>query len=113
MKENVPFVLENENNITRENLGKRACYVDDCGFWSKTGSCKTHHYILTNDRGLDYVDKKDGNYVKFVKSECVLIEPQPDVDEILAFKRYYNSLNRNKKFKQRPPMLTTELYYNS
>ncbi len=73
IKENVAFILENQCNLTRKNFGKRACYVDDCRAWSRTGSCKTHHYILTEDKRLDYVDKKDGNYFKFVKGKRVLI----------------------------------------
>ena len=31
VKENVAFVLENENNLTCKGVGKLACYVDDCG----------------------------------------------------------------------------------
>lgn len=68
IKENVAFILENEHNFTRKDFGKLACYVDDCGAWSRTGSCKTRHYILTDDKRLNYVDKKDGDYVKFVKA---------------------------------------------
>ena len=87
VKENVAFVLENETNLTRKGVGKRACYVDDCGAWSRSGSCKTHHYILSEGKRLHYVDKKDGNYVKFVKGKRVVIEPQPEVDEIVVFQR--------------------------
>ena len=58
IKENVAFVLENENNLTCKGFGKQACYIDDCGALSRSGSCKTHHYVLTEDKGLHYVDKK-------------------------------------------------------
>ena len=106
VKENVAFVLENETNLTRKGVGKRACYVDDCGAWSRSGSCKTHHYILSEGKRLHYVDKKDGNYVKFVKGKRVVIEPQPEVDEIVVFQRYYISLKRDPNYKRRISLLT-------
>lgn len=71
VKENVAFVLENEENLTQKATGNRVCYVDDCGAWSRRGSCKTHHYIMTEDK-LYYVDKKDSQYVKFVKGKRVI-----------------------------------------
>lgn len=67
IKENVAFVLENENNLIRKANGNRACYVDDCGAWSSTGSCKTHHYAMEEDEKLDYVDKKNVNPLNVLK----------------------------------------------
>ncbi len=106
IKENVAFVLENENNLTRKDNGKRACYVDDCGAWSRKGSAKTHHYVLKPHNKLDYVDKKDGKYVRFVKGKRVPIEPQPAADEIIVFKRYYIPLKRDPSYKRRISFLT-------
>ena len=81
IKENVAFVLENENNLVRNANGNRSCYVDDCGAWSSTGSCKTHHYIMAEGKKLDYVDKKNGQYVKSVKGKRIVIDPQPPVQK--------------------------------
>ena len=36
IKENVAFALENESNLNRKGFGKRACYIDDCGAWSRS-----------------------------------------------------------------------------
>ena len=99
IKENVAFVLENENNLIRNANGNRACYVDDCGAWSSTGSCKTHHYTMEEDEKLDYVDKKNGQYVKCVKGKRVVIDPQPPVDKMIVFKRYYTCLKRDSSYK--------------
>ncbi len=106
IKENVAFVLENENNLTRKDNGKRACYVDDCGAWSRKGSATTHHYVLKPHNKLDYVNKKDGKYVRFVKGKRVPIEPQPAADEIIVFKRYYIPLERDPSYKRRISFLT-------
>jgi hypothetical protein len=106
IKENVAFVLENENNLTRKENGKRACYVDDCGAWSRNGSAKTHHYVLKQHNKLDYVDKKDGKYVRFVKGKRVPIEPQPAADAIIVFKWYYITLKRDPSYKRRISFLT-------
>jgi hypothetical protein len=38
IKECVAFVLENENNVTRKDNGKRACNIDDCRVWTKNGA---------------------------------------------------------------------------
>ena len=101
IKENVAFVLENENNLVRNANGNRSCYVDDCGAWSSTGSCKTHHYIMAEDKKLDYVDKKNGQYVKSVKGKRVVIDPQPPVQKVIVFKRYYTCLKRDPSYKRR------------
>jgi hypothetical protein len=106
IKENVAFVLENENNLTRRDNGKRACYVDDCGAWSRNGSTKTHHYVLKSHNKFDYVDRIDGEYVKFIKSKHVAIEPQPAANEIIVFRRYYIPLKRDPSYKRRISFLT-------
>lgn len=98
--------MESENNLTRKHNGKRACYVDDCGAWSRNGSTKTHHYVLKQHNKLDYVDKKDGKYGRFIKGKRVPIEPQPAADEIIVFKRYYIPLKRDPSCKRRISFLT-------
>lgn len=73
IKENVLFVLENENSKLRQANGKREIYVNDGGAWSDKASCKTHHCIVSEERRLQYVDKKDGPYVKYTKTKRVPI----------------------------------------
>ena len=106
IKENVAFILENENNLTRKDNGKRACYVDDCSAWSRNGSTKTHHYVLKSHNKLDYVDRKDGEYVKFIKGKRVAIEPQPAANEIIVFRGYYIPLKRDPSYKRHISFLT-------
>ena len=101
VKENVLFVVDNNDNTDRQAKGKRPMYVDDCGIWSDKASCKTHHYIISEDGCLEYVDKKNGQYVKFVKGQRVAVEPQPAADNIIVFKRYYISLKRDSSFRKR------------
>ena len=105
IKESVLFVLNNEANVSRQARGGRAFYADDCGVWSNKASCKTNHYILKGNN-LDYVDKKDGLYLKYNKDKRVPIEPQPDSSNIIVFKRYYISLKRDPSFKKRISTVT-------
>ena len=100
INENVLFVLDNEENATWQASGQRACYADDCGTWSGKASSKTHHYIMSEENDLAYVDKKDGQFVKFTKGERVVVDPQP-VNNVIVFKRYYISLKRDPSFKRR------------
>ena len=95
VNENVPFVVDNNDNTDRQAKGKRPMYVDDCGIWSAKASCKTHHCIISEEGCLEYVDKKNGQYVQFVKGQRVAVEPQPAEDNTTVFKRYYISLKRD------------------
>lgn len=99
------FVLENEDNTARQANGQRAVYVDDCGTWSGKVSCKTHHYIISEGRRLEYVDKKDRQYVRFTKGKRIPVVPQPLVN-VIEFKRYYMSLKRDASFKRRISIVT-------
>ena len=87
------LILHNKENVSQQARGGRAFCADDCGTWSNNASCKTHHYIVENNN-LEYVDKKDGQYVKYNKSKRVPIAPQPDSTNIIVFKRYYISLKQ-------------------
>ena len=106
VKENVAFLLQNEENITRRGNGKRPCYVDDCGAWSRIASCKTHYYIVKEDNRLDYTEKKEGKYVKCIKCKRIPLEPQPAAEKIIVFKHYYTSLKRDPTYKRRVSIAT-------
>ena len=45
VKENVYFVVDNTNNISKWNRGKKSMFPDNCGAWSSSGLTKKHHYI--------------------------------------------------------------------
>ena len=49
---------------------------------------------VSEEGGLEYVDKKDGQYLKYTKGKRVHVEPQP-VNNIIVFKRYYIALKRD------------------
>jgi hypothetical protein len=46
-KENVLFMLGNENNATRQAYGQRPCYADDCRAWSY-GSSKSKRQLAVD-----------------------------------------------------------------
>ena len=58
IKENVAFIVENQNSLVMLTTAELGLELD--------------HYVLTEDNRLDYVDKKDGKYIKFVKGKHVL-----------------------------------------
>ncbi|XP_077870380.1 uncharacterized protein LOC144363917 [Saccoglossus kowalevskii] len=76
-------------------------YVDDCGAWDNKSSGKTHHYIMEGDRLKFYVDLKDGLYCRDVKRKRVPLKPQPNVDDVIVFRRYYIVLKRDSNYKKR------------
>ncbi|XP_071958450.1 uncharacterized protein [Antedon mediterranea] len=87
IKHNVYFLLDNSVNISRWANGQRSQYKDDCN-WSTKTSSNRHYYVLVDDH-LSYVDKKDGLFCKDVNHKRIPIEPQPEEDSIILFRRYY------------------------
>lgn len=99
IKEDVYFVINNAENVSRKKNQMRAVYVDDCGAWTAQ-SCKTHHYIIKGDK-LCYVDLKNGVFCQCVKKQFVPVDPEPSDEDIIVFKRYYLSLKRQTSYRKR------------
>ncbi|XP_064102293.1 uncharacterized protein LOC135212631 [Macrobrachium nipponense] len=100
-KENLYFLCYIDSNLVTETGGKKCPYTDECGPWIAKPSCKTHRYIVCDGEELDFVDMKDGIYCREIKGVRIPVEPQPNEEEIITFKRYYGYLKRNPNYKRR------------
>ena len=99
-KENVYFVVDNNENIKRRNSGGKSKFPDDCGAWSDSSSTKKHHYVFENG-SLVYIELKNKLFCKYSKGEKRPLDPQPKMDDVLILKRYYTSLKRAPDYKKR------------
>ncbi len=99
-KENVYFVVDNNENIKRRNSGGKSKFPDDCGAWSDSSSTKKHHYVSENG-SLVYIELKNKLFYKYSKGEKRPLDPQPKMDDVLILKRYYTSLKRAPDYKKR------------
>jgi len=98
-KENLYFIINNEQNHNRVEQGKKRKYVDDCGVW-KYASIKAHYFVHT-DNQFRYVDLSKGVYTTTVSNNRVQMNPQPDPSTVVIVKRSYNSLKRQNDYKRR------------
>lgn len=98
-KENIGFLIDNQENMEREKNGQHRKYEDNCGVWGKV-SLKTHHFVVDNDK-FKYVDFKDGVYSTTVKSKRMPLDPQPDETTVVTLKRAYTKLQRQPTYQRR------------
>ena len=101
VKEDVYFVLENSNNISKRMRGEISNFEDDCGVWnSKVSSTKktVFHHV---DGKFKVIEMKNGKYCTKIRKDWVPLEPQPLEDELMIMKRFYTSLKRKPDYKKR------------
>lgn len=94
-KENVIFLVENENKIS-----------DDCGIWnSASGASPKTSYLKMPDDSLKTVFVKKGEYHTRKKNKgktnFVKLDPQPSDSQIVEIKRYYATSKKDKMYKRR------------
>ena len=90
-KDNVYFVVNNEDNIKKRAQGKISQFWNDRGAWTGGGSSKSFYLkgdgifisVCFKDNKCT-VRKKNDNKMSFVP-----LDPQPPVDNILTLHRYY------------------------
>lgn len=62
-KENIYFLLDNTNNVLRQQTGTSSVYLDDCGAWdSHSGRTVKTDFIVLPDDFLRYTVLKDEKY---------------------------------------------------
>ena len=87
-KENVYFVINNENNQAKRKENGKSSFLDDCGIWeSLAGTCPSTCYLLQENGDLrkTYFYKK--NFCRLsrikvsgkVEPRYTPLDPQPDV----------------------------------
>ena len=107
LKENVYYVVRNDNNMDRRKNGQKSKFSDDCGVWqgSSGGTPTTYFLILPSgelkgivkrvNEGYCFKQKKKGQYY------YVPLNPQPLDTEVIELHRYYAKLKKNATYQKR------------
>lgn len=99
-KEDVYFIAKNSYNEQRENEGFKRSYFDDCGAWVRTSARSSFFYVEKSN--LFEIHKCDGLYCRRVnRMSYEPIEPQPNLENILAVKQQHSQLQRQRTYKRR------------
>lgn len=107
IKNDVFFVIKNNDNVTSRGKGARTCFFDDCGVWdSAKGSTPKTYFIGNHEDGTLKITHKKGEqfcYAKKVKGKKTFIrlEPQPSPESIIELVRTYSTLKKNSSYKRR------------
>ena len=106
LKQNVFFIIHEDENMERRSSGKGSQYADDCGVWvSRQGSTANTFFIKCENNTLKSVLCRDGQYCtkKVIKRVAVFekFTPQPVPENIVKLHRYYCTLKRSKDYKRR------------
>ena len=100
-KENVCFLIDDEENITRRANGKKRKYSDDYGVWSIRPSSDTDYYYIREDGHLTFMNLVNGVYCTNVKRNHTVLDPQPTDENVIVFSRYRASLKGDAKCRKR------------
>lgn len=106
IKNDVFFVVKNNDYVTGRGKRVRTCFSDDCGIWdSSRGSTPKTYFIANHEDGTLKIAHKKGEqfcYAKKVKRKKTFIplEPQPSPESIIELVRSYSTL-KNSSYKRR------------
>ena len=107
LKENVYFVVKNENNFDRRKNGQNSRFSDDCGVWQsdRGGSPISYFLILPSGELKGVVKRKNEGYCFKRKSKgqyyYVKLNPQPLDSELIELHRYYAKLKKDLTYEKR------------
>ena len=107
LKENVYFVVKNEDNFDRRKNGQNSRFSDDCGVWNgDKGTSPTSYFIILpsgelkgvvkrKDEGFCFKKKSKGKY------QYIKLNPQPLDSELIELHRYYAKLKIDATYQKR------------
>jgi len=100
-KDNVFFLVDNSDNLSRAACGQRNAYWDDCGAWGSTRTLTSYHLrstlaeIRISEKVYCQRKKVDG------RVKCVPLSPQPNPEDVMSVHRYYATLARDHTYQKR------------
>ena len=103
-KENVHFIISDEDNKHRRSAGKHSVYFDDCGVWdTRKGKTTKEYYHRDNEGQLKHILLKNGVFGKNKKvgKSRVFVSMNPQPSDIFIMHRYYTVLKRSKSYRRR------------
>ena len=104
-KENVYYIVSENNNELRSTTGKRKQYPDDCGVWdSSKGHTVNSFFFFGENNNVKYLSLQDGIYCteKTISGRKTYerIVPQPSAESVLTLSQYYAMLKRSNQYKR-------------
>ena len=109
-KENVYFVVNNENNqMKREGKGKSS-FSDDCGVWeSKAGTSPSSYYLLQENGDLKKIHFHQKKFCSLsrvkvngeVERRYIPFDPHPDPHNVVNIHRYYAKSKKDRTYEKR------------
>ncbi|GFN97800.1 hypothetical protein PoB_002430600 [Plakobranchus ocellatus] len=111
-KDDVYFVVQNENNKDRRAQGKRSQFWDDRGAWECNSTSRS--YFLQENEKLRSVTYRQTKYCIQVRQNKnyvhVPLNPQPQAEDVLVLSRYYAKHKTGAGYEKRVPFLHSEKY---
>ena len=99
VKEDVYFVVNNADNVTRRATSARSVFRDDCGVWTSAGTGTPPSYFLLSESGKpSYIRYVKGVFGKLVKGSFSPLTPQPQPDHVIVLRRSYSKLKRDEGY---------------
>jgi hypothetical protein len=100
-KANVAFIVHNKENLNKRDKGKCSDFCDDCCVWISKGAAtaKTCYEVMGDD--CHVITLRQGQFMTICKRSWVVMEPQPDKDDILEMHRFYATLKSQPSYCKR------------
>ena len=104
-KEGVWFIVDNEDNVSREKRGLPGRYWDDCGAYSSGGNLGKYYYHCVDGQEPQLIYNHQGTFhsrpqVSNKRAYAPLV-PQPPENEVLVISRKYNTLKAGAEYIRR------------
>ena len=109
-KENVFFVINNEQNLLKRKGKAKSSFSDDCGVWLAQSSASPSSYYLLQENGdlrKIYFYKKQFCSVSRCKVNGKVqpvytpLDPQPDPSKVVNIRRYYAKSKKDTSYQKR------------
>ncbi|CAC5406025.1 unnamed protein product [Mytilus coruscus] len=106
MKNNVYFVVKNDDNVERQKKGDHSEFHDDCGVYNSNRGKDPKTYYITNPEGkLQVVYKRGDQFCseKRIKGKLIYfpMQSQPSIDTVIELNRNYSTLNNDSSYLRR------------
>ena len=107
LKENVYFVVRNDQNFDSRKNGGRSRFSDDCGVWQgRKGGSPISRFLVLPSGELKGIVKREGTGYCFKRKikgqyQYVPLNPPPLDSEIVELHRYYTKLKKNQTYEKR------------
>ncbi|XP_076102019.1 uncharacterized protein LOC143071537 [Mytilus galloprovincialis] len=106
IKNDVYFVVKNDENVKRRKKGAISNFSDDCGVYNYIkGSTAKSHFVTNPEGRLKMIYKKGDQfcYTKQVKDKKIFypLDTQPLSDNIIELIRHYSTLKKDSTYKRR------------